>query len=663
MLKRLPALLAVLSVWVLSLSPALAVEVPGEIDEVTVYRGQALVTRVIDLREVPAGHAGGDNLRELIVTDLPAAVVPGSVFAEADAADVRSVRFRSRPVQEDIREEVRELNAELERVADDVKIVERKQKLVREQLAYLDKLESFTAVTATRELSEGVLDAEELKGMTVFTFEQRERLANRELELASQAEELREQRELLQRERAELASGSSKTVREAVVFLEMPEGGPAGVLRVQYLVNHASWDPSYNLRAADLASGQPVRLEYYGEVQQRSGEDWSDVRMTLSTATPSLIASAPTLEPLAIALGEPDPELIELRRQAEQAQLGYTQLRKQIQLEQAVTNQRNHAGLATGVRRPGRLAAPMGMAQDAIELRSVIGGERADRFADDFSDEDGWDGGVALNGVALNDNRVVMDALAFNEDELNGFSRRLQVLDLFIEDEDLDSARRRELQDPRASASPVVSYVLAKRTSLPSRKDRQLIQIAEAELPAEFFKSARPLLGEFVYNEAEVINRTRTVLLAGPITAYVDDQFVGRGKLPTVAGGERFSVGFGVDPTLRAERQLIDKASRIMGGNRLTEYTYEIAVQNFGGQAAAVRLIDRLPLAEGEGVRVELAEATPSPTNAEALDDRGMLRWDLDVPAGDDTGQAGRASVRYAFTIEHDRQRTLTALP
>src|SRR5205807_4101288 len=36
--------------------------------------------------------------------------------------------------------------------------------------------------------------------------------------------------------------------------------------------------------------------------EQMSGEDWTNVSMTLSTATPSLVAKAPVLEPLTIAL-------------------------------------------------------------------------------------------------------------------------------------------------------------------------------------------------------------------------------------------------------------------------------------------------------------------------------------------------------------------------
>ena len=73
-------------------------------------------------------------------------------------------------------------------------------------------------------------------------------------------------------------------------------------LRLSYLVNNASWTPSYNVRAT--AARDEITVEYNASIQQMSGEDWNDVEMVLSTATPSLVATAPKLEPLAIKLGQ-----------------------------------------------------------------------------------------------------------------------------------------------------------------------------------------------------------------------------------------------------------------------------------------------------------------------------------------------------------------------
>ena len=76
----------------------------GRVSAVTVYQGQALVTRELDVPKA-------EGLLELVVTDLPVNVLPASLFAEpTDGVQVRSVRYRARPIEEDVRKEVRELD-------------------------------------------------------------------------------------------------------------------------------------------------------------------------------------------------------------------------------------------------------------------------------------------------------------------------------------------------------------------------------------------------------------------------------------------------------------------------------------------------------------------------------------------------------------------------
>ncbi len=74
---------------------------------VTVYANTALVTR-----EVTAPEAAG--LTEVVVSPLPPYTMQSSLYAEGtDAIRVLSVRYRTRSIAEDTREEVRKLEAEI----------------------------------------------------------------------------------------------------------------------------------------------------------------------------------------------------------------------------------------------------------------------------------------------------------------------------------------------------------------------------------------------------------------------------------------------------------------------------------------------------------------------------------------------------------------------
>ncbi len=55
---------------------------------------------------------------------------------------------------------------------------------------------------------------------------------------------------------------------------------------LSYVVGNASWYPSYDIRAKNVNS--PVTIVYKANISQKSGEDWRNVKLSLSTGNPSV---------------------------------------------------------------------------------------------------------------------------------------------------------------------------------------------------------------------------------------------------------------------------------------------------------------------------------------------------------------------------------------
>lgn len=271
--------------------------VDGRVTNVTLYRGQALVTRTIPV----AGNLAGG---ELVVGNLPQQIVDGSLFAEADdGLEVRAVRLRRRAVGAEPREEIRELDDRIDDNRDALELVRRRHEVLQKQATHLDGLDGFVAPTATSDLARGVLDAAALERITAFTLDQRDALAARQVELVKEQRDLERELNLLQAKRNEVAAGSQQTVNEAVVFLDRQAA--AGSIRLSYLVNACGWQPAYTVRST---SGRGVvEVEYSGLIQQVTGEDWNDVSLTLSTASPSVSAASPGLAPFYVTLDKAAP--------------------------------------------------------------------------------------------------------------------------------------------------------------------------------------------------------------------------------------------------------------------------------------------------------------------------------------------------------------------
>jgi len=76
-------------------------------------------------------------------------------------------------------------------------------------------------------------------------------------------------------------------------------------LEVSYQVRNAAWRPVYEARL-DTANAR-LALRQEAVVTQSTGEDWSDVALTLSTARPSAGTQPPQLAPWRITLAPPPP--------------------------------------------------------------------------------------------------------------------------------------------------------------------------------------------------------------------------------------------------------------------------------------------------------------------------------------------------------------------
>lgn len=274
---------------------AQTIQEKGKIETVTLFRGQALVTRVVPVK----AQAGAV---ELTVSDLPDAVLGQSLFASSGTdLQIRAVRFRRRAVGKAPEKEVQELDDQIAAIEKQRRENEQMTRLVNEKQSYLKKLESFVAPTANYEMSKGVLNADTLVKVTGMMFEQRAALTKEILTLSESERELQKELNLLRRKRSELARSHTKTMREAIIFLDKT-GNAGNELRLSYIVRNASWSPTYNLRGG--AKAKNVTVEMGALAQQTSGEDWESVKLTLSTAGAQLVADGPSLAPLWLYLSK-----------------------------------------------------------------------------------------------------------------------------------------------------------------------------------------------------------------------------------------------------------------------------------------------------------------------------------------------------------------------
>ncbi len=578
----------------------------SRIVKVTVYPNSALVTREV---EVPAGA----GITELVVSELPLRTVNSSLYSEGtDGIRVLTTRFRTRPVFEDTREDVRKLEDELKKLALAAQKIQADMDSLKQNLMMLTKLEKFTEVSTVHSTEKGGLNGDTVITMAKYVMEQRAEKAKEMVALQQTLQTNQEQAEFAKRKLADLTRGSTRTERDAVIVVD--RNGAGGKVWLNYLVDAASWQPQYKLRAGATAK-DAVQVDYLAALRQQSGEDWTNVDLTLSTAQPMLNAAPPDLVKLEVTV-----------------------------VARATLPQPTGPGAQAGFGAGGAFAPQKDLQEKAKSLR----------------------GQAQMSYQNFDVNNAVK--------QINAAAAWEQARDLMKSREELLAENRKvgnSMGIPGAGQGgaslqegPSVTYHLKARLSVPSRNDEQVIEVTKLNLEPKYYYKAVPVLTRHVYRLADLTNKSAYVLLPGEATMYQGTDFVGRMAMPLIAIGEEFTAGFGVDPQVQIQREMLDKTKSQQGGNQVLNYKYRLLVSNFKSEAVKLQVWDRLPHAESETAGITLVKATPE-VSQDALYQRearpaNLLRWDMDVEPGVSGERA--VPINYEFRLELDRNMAISGL-
>lgn len=275
---------------------ALQAQGPAELEthlqSVTVFGDRALVAR----RAQPA--TGG----AWVVRGLPAGLDPSSLRARATGADVLSLEARVRALPRVPNERLQALRDELRALRREEAALVDRRSLEDDVKSHLQRRLELEGRTQAASLERGEVDAErwglELDWIATELAATRANLRTLEGEL----EDLRARIAIRQHELDSDSGGDTIPVHDVHLDLAARGEGPLA-LELEYLVARAGWRPQYDLRAAPDA--RSVELTFRAEVWQETGEDWTDVDLSLSTARPNLGAAGPEPEAVWLRLAEP----------------------------------------------------------------------------------------------------------------------------------------------------------------------------------------------------------------------------------------------------------------------------------------------------------------------------------------------------------------------
>ncbi|WP_309383341.1 mucoidy inhibitor MuiA family protein [Cerasicoccus frondis] len=268
----------------------------GKIAAVTVYPDRAEVTREA-LLELKAGT------HQIRFEGLPVNTDRESLQLQCDGPlTLQDIRLVTTYLDAVANEKSRALFEQLDQLKLDRRRNELAAARIEQEARALQSI--WKGVTTPTEGAGVATDPDQWAGLLEMQSQRQTKLDQQSLELEVQRRELDDNLREIEQQIQQFNASQKRSRTDVVAVVEANEGGQSA-LQLTYQTPGASWEPTYQVRA-DSKDSQ-IDIVYRANVRQRTGEDWSDVALSLSTAQPHIDGRAPELRPWWIAEVKPMP--------------------------------------------------------------------------------------------------------------------------------------------------------------------------------------------------------------------------------------------------------------------------------------------------------------------------------------------------------------------
>ncbi len=424
----------------------------------------------------------------------------------------------------------------------------------------------------------------------------------------------------------ELNNQTPKPTSEIIVKISSERTVSAKV-KLSYLVKNASWYPSYDIRVKNINS--PVNITYKANVSQNSGEDWTQVQLTLSTADPSQGSATPSISPW---------------------YLGFNN---------RVLYQRNeysrHSGIIKGRVLDSSDGSPLpgvnviikgttvGTATDIDGYYSIPLTNNAQTLIFSFI-------GMASQEVPIGSNNEMDVSLNMDDKQLSEIVVTAMGVSRSSAPIGYPSRVHKKETKKIIAASPVMKQIdMEYKVTLPytikSNGKNQAVDMVAYDVPAKYQYFCIPKLDKDAFLTARITDWESYNFLEGEASLFFEEKYIGKTVLDTRSVNDTLEISLGRDKNIIVTREKIKDFSskKLLGSNKKVMVAYEISVRNKKDEPIDITIKDQFPISNTKEITIEKLDYSGAKLNKED----GTLLWNLQVMSSKTTKKRLKYSVKY----------------
>jgi uncharacterized protein (TIGR02231 family) len=254
--------------------------VSSEIKEVTVYLSGANITRIAECRLK-------EGTSEITLTGLSTRIEESTIqISGLQSVSILSMSYdiNFMPIVSDetislpLQERLEEISLEIA--------------MLKNLIAGLEEEEQV--IYANRAISGRVkdLNLDQMKEISTYYRTRVTAIKNEVFETNRKITNLKHETRTIQKQMSELNNTPEKEQGELKIKFDAPIASNLSLV-VSYQIPDAGWIPNYDIKSKVIHT--PLFLSYKAHVYQKTGHDWDNVKITLSTGNPNINVAKPNL--------------------------------------------------------------------------------------------------------------------------------------------------------------------------------------------------------------------------------------------------------------------------------------------------------------------------------------------------------------------------------
>ncbi|MEM0543128.1 mucoidy inhibitor MuiA family protein [Flavobacterium sp. j3] len=417
---------------------------------------------------------------------------------------------------------------------------------------------------------------------------------------------------IMQLEMQKMTGDSEEQKGEIIVKLNNPRESVKLNMTLKYNVSGAGWVPSYEIKANNTKDA--LQFIYKAQVYQKTGENWEDIKITLSTGNPTENNDKPKVESQYLNFIYSN---------------NYVNNRETNKIYTYNPMVKVVSGVVTenGMPLPGANIVVKGTnraTQTDFDGRYTIKVENGKELVYSFVGME--DSTLPVYSTVMNVN--LKSGAMLEEVVVQGYraNSKVEKADITAVEEDIQVTGS---GDEKEVVLNTVVFKISKNYSIPSLDTPSMIEIDKFTIPAEFEYFAAPLLNENVFLTAKVKDWNKYDLLPGDASIYLEGTYAGTTYINPYQTDEELIVSMGIDANLVIERKQLNnlKDKSLFGTTKIVNRNYEITLRNNKTTDVLVKVYDRIPVSQNKEIKVD----TQIIDSAQYDEKTGILFWNISL--------------------------------